>query len=245
MLFTILGNDFLPKIDNINTNKHIVYILDCYKQINSNIFTDNIRWDILKEFFILLKDKIKNKEYKIYRNKEWSVDDKQFINTNAINYFKQLFELEYLTNRYNPDYIKYTLNKPTNIDKMLIKYFSGYLWLFNYYINHDLKYNYFYYKYHYSPNIDDIIKYINKIDNNMLYKSLNKNCIIDDSKYFNPKLQLLFITPKKIKLKLKINKNKINIFDYLDCKKCMFISKCFLKNIQLKNGKKFLISKIK
>jgi hypothetical protein len=37
MLFTILGNDFLPKLEIINTNKHIPKIFSAYLQLNNKV----------------------------------------------------------------------------------------------------------------------------------------------------------------------------------------------------------------
>lgn len=240
MLFTILGNDFLPKIDIINTNRHITIILDCYKKLNANIFSNIVNWRLLKEFFILLNNILKNeKEKKIFRNKEWKLEKNQLINSNAINYYKQLFYIEYLTNLYNPNNYKNQNIEIINNKKMTSKYLLGYLWLFEYYINNELKYNYYYYNYDDSPTLDNIINYLNTIDNKDLYKRLDKY-IIENNKYFIPKLQLKFITPKKIKLNLFIKNNKINIFDYLDCKNAMYLSKCNIKKIKLKSGRKFL-----
>jgi len=244
MLFTLLGNDFLPKIDIINTNKHITVILDCYKNIKSNIFGDIINWKLLQEFFILLKKKIINeKKNKFYRTKEWKLEVDQIINTNSINYRKQIFNIDYLTNSYNPDTFynnkNKNKNKLINTNKITNKYICGFLWLYDYYIHHIIKYNYYYYNYEISPNIDDIINLLNNIDYEKLYLKLNKYIILEEN-YFTPKLQLKFITPKKLKINLFIKNNRVNIFEYLNCKNASYLSKCNIKKIKLKSGKKFL-----
>ena len=251
MLFTLLGNDFLPKIEAINTNKHIIVILECYKNLNSNIFADKINWNLLKDFFVLLNIKLKyDKPKKFFRTKEWTIEKNQLVNSNAIEYFKQLFNIEYLSNNYNPDYYEINnnkINKNYNINnKTILKYLTGYLWLFDYYIYHQLKYNYFHYNYYNAPKLTDIINFLNNKDNDIidikLYHKLNKY-IIPYDKYFTPTLQLNFITPTKLDINLNYTNNLINIFDYLDCNKAAFLSKCNIINIKLQNGKNFLKKK--
>ena len=47
MLFTILGNDFLPKLNIINTNRHIRQILDAYQKINQDIKARSLNYSFI------------------------------------------------------------------------------------------------------------------------------------------------------------------------------------------------------
>lgn len=256
MLFTILGNDFLPKIEIINTNRHIENIFDAYLKIHSNqinlIFDNKIEWNNLKQFFINLKKIIKPiNNFK--NNKEWKTQPDQIINSNAIDYYKHLFYLESLSNIYDPP-----KNKLEHYDfkKITKKYLLGFLWLRDYYLDHNIEYKFFYYKYNTAPRLNQIIEYINHIDNLSRYKK---------DIYFNPTQQLIYIspiditdiidkkllTPNIIKIIDKYNKKfnkeidieiidgKLNIFNYLECFGAFYLSKC-----ELKNGKKYYGYKI-
>lgn len=205
MIFTILGNDFLPKIEIINTNKHITKILDAYKKtiINKDFIFDNkINWKLLYRFFINLEDNFKHiKIEEIYRNKKWKINENQLINNNAINYYIHLFNLENLCGQYNPDKQnnKYS-NKRIDENYMntyIIDYLTGFKWLYEYYINYNEKYKLYSYNHSRIPTISQLIIFIDKINTKQIILSLDKY-YIDDKKYFVPITQLLFITPMKI-----------------------------------------------
>lgn len=256
MLFTILGNDFLPKIEIINTNRHIENIFDAYLKIHTNeinlIFDNKINWNNLKQFFIILRKIIKPiNNFK--SNKEWKTQPDQIINSNAIDYYKHLFYLESLGNIYNPPKNKL---ENYNSKKITKKYLLGFLWLRDYYLDHNVEYKFFYYKYNIAPKLDQIIDNINHIYNLSRYKK---------DIYFNPTQQLIYISPtditdiidknlltldiKKIidRYNKKFNRDidiemingKVNIFNYLDCFGAFYLSKC-----ELKNGKKYYGYKI-
>ena len=256
MLFTILGNDFLPKIDIINTNRHIENIFDAYLKIHTNeinlIFDKEINWNNLKLFFINLRKIIKPiNNFK--NNKEWKIQPDQIINSNAIEYYKHIFYIESLSNIYDPPINKL---KSYNFKKITKKYLLGFVWLRNYYLDHNIEYKFFYYKYDTAPKLNQLIDNIDFLDNLLKYKK---------DIYFSPIQQLIFITPtiitdildKKlltldiekiiIKYDLKFNKDinieiidgKVNIFDYLNCYGAFYLSKC-----ELKNGKKITGYKI-
>jgi hypothetical protein len=131
MLFTILGNDFLPKLSIINTNKNIRQIFDAYLKLNQNfkpgsddfqfIFSQrmksgsgsgseyniqhNINWLNLKNFFTNLDNLLKsfnNHKFNKY-SKEWTIKPDQIINSNAIPYYQHIFNIENLANTYDPE----------------------------------------------------------------------------------------------------------------------------------------------
>lgn len=179
MLFAILGNDFIPKI--VNTNKDIQHIIDAYSKLNDNaqnfifIKDDNqkykIRWLLLKQFFMILDRKLERIENKNYRrNKEWKLEPNQIVNSNAIPYYIHLFNIENLTNIYDPNSIsnlKYnTITEKINIKKIYRRYLDGWAWLAEYYLNHNLEYKLFSYNYESKDvlNIKDLIYHISKYE---------------------------------------------------------------------------------
>ena len=257
MLFTILGNDFLPKLNEINTNKHIKIIFEAYSLIDSKnngfIFSENINsfssdpvssdpvssesanlsgskvlweaskiinWSQLKNFFIQFKVLLKNQSVSSnklnkFRPKEWTIEPDQIINSNAFDFYHHLFNIENMTDSYDPMNTLY--EKPTIADKIkkraCRKYIQGYIWLSLYYLNHNDSYKLFVYTYDIVPTIDELIqmldfiltekekekekekdkdkdkKILNKIEKNLL-KTIIKNDI-----YLNPVQQLLIISP--------------------------------------------------
>ena len=265
MLLTILGNDFLPKIEQINTNKHIKNILDSYLKLNINdtfIFEKEINWKLLKQFLINLKNNIHNFNNDFYRRpKNWTLLPDQIVNQNAIPYLTHYFNIENLTNIYEPKDIQqiYTYN----IKYLCKKYLKGIKWLSLYYLEHNFDYKLFYYKYEIAPTIHQLIEYITKIINkNMIFK-LEK---LIPTKYFNPAIQLIYISPNNVSdiidnkllsnnqklideynetfnndINININNNIINLFEYIDCNNALYLSKCHLKNSQNKIILKYLI----
>jgi hypothetical protein len=265
MLFTILGNDFLPKLDEINTSKHIKSILDAYILLNNNskttdnlynnifiyttnssinITTNTINWELLKQYFIYLKHQLitdsESKAFKFgkepkvlnlnkssfigtnvnkkIRYKEWKLEPDQIVNSNALDFYQHIFNVENMIGSYNP--LNTLYEKPSISSKIKIrscrKYLEGYIWLAKYYLEHDQSYKLYTYTYDFVPTINDIIETINQIQNNKtILKKINNNLlktfIFEEKKYFKPEEQLAIISPFDI----------INIIDkqYLDNKK--------------------------
>ena len=274
MLFAILGNDFIPKI--VNTNKDIQHIIEAYSKLNENatnfIFVKDenqkykIRWSMLKQFFINLNrklQKIPNNSYK--RNREWKLEPNQIVNSNAIPYYIHLFNIENLTNIYDPNSInnlKYnTTTEKINIKKLYRRYLDGWLWLVEYYLNHNTDYKLFSYSYESRDilNIKDLIYHIGKYEKKDRSEQF-KRMKISDTHYFTPAYQLAYISPtnvldiidpnyldkkteKKLSLfdqtynteiDLKIVDSQINLFDYLNCVDVPYLSKCAIKKDKYK-----------
>jgi 5'-3' exonuclease len=233
MLFTLLGNDFLPKLNIINTNKHIRQIFDAYLKLNQNIKTNSndymfifsqidkstntyshkINWQNLKHFFINLHNQLKsydNSFSKHKMSKEWTIKPDQIINSNAISYYQHIFNIENLANIYDPSIQHNSLNTDDNSlnpilsNRICLKYLQGFIWLSNYYLDHNFDYKLFHYKYNSAPTIKELIKTIdhiikdeNKYIQNKIMPNLNKT-IISESKYFQPITQLIYISPINI-----------------------------------------------
>jgi len=263
MLFTLLGNDFLPKIEKINTNKHIKNIFDSYIKLNivdTFIFKSNIDWKLLKEFFINLNSSINQYHNEFYRRtKDWTISPDQILNNNAISYYTHIFNIENLTNIYEPALPTNNKSEYSNkiIERLTRKYLQGFIWLEKYYLEHNFDYKLFYYKYDIAPTINQLISTIDKILKSQLI--LNKILLNLEKtipkKYFTPQIQLIYISANNIsniidnkyltkelesiinsydkkfnkELNLVIDNYKINLFDYLDCSNAIFLSKCHIK----------------
>ena len=226
MLFTILGNDFLPKLKIINTNKHVRQIFDVYQKLNQNIkpetnnfsfifsqrdqtnkYIHNINWLNLRKFFINLQNQLKTYDNNYKPHKEWTIKSDQIVNSNSIQYYQHIFNIENLANMYEPS-INITEDNTEDIkediteNKISLKYLQGFIWLSKYYLDHNFDYKLFHYKYQSSPTIPLLINNINRIiKSEKLYdkiiNNLNKT-IITDSNYFKPITQLIYITPNNI-----------------------------------------------
>jgi len=266
MLFTILGNDFLPKIEQINTNRNIKNIFDAYISLNiknSYLFHPNINYQLLKQFFINLRNILPkyNNTFRHY-NKDWKLLPDQIVNSNAIHYYTHIFNLDNLSNIYEPTSINKLINN--KINKLTKKYIVGMIWLKKYYLDHDDSYRFFYYKYDIAPTINQLIEVLDKLKTDK--KLINNLERCKYNKYFSPIEQLIFITPinisyivdKKLvneKIQKKIDdydlennqeisfdvKNyKINLFDYLDCNNVPYLNKCEIKKMKISSGIKIL-----
>ena len=310
MIFTILGNDFLPKLDIINTNKHIRKIFDAYinlslvqtnpnpnptnpdpnpnptkptnptnpdptnpnpdptKPTNQTIYTFNsitskyeINFKLLLEFFKNLKSLLinepRNQQINRGRTKEWKLEPDQILNINAIPYYQHLFHVENLTNTYEPPIYETSIYDKKMINRMVRKYIQGWIWLNEYYLNHDSKYKLYSYEYDFKPSLGQIIYCINSIISKPhILKKIISNLqtkIIPDNKYFNPYTQLIYISPFDISSYIDNSKNKyqklassydqifnqlfnieitdykLNIFDYLDCSDAFYLNKCTIR----------------
>ena len=221
MLFTILGNDFLPKLEIINTNKHIRQILNAYQKINENknintninfIFNKSgINWINLKNVFINLNLELKQSSYetsksnKYFKAREWTIKPDQIINSNALEYLQHIFNIENLVKTYDPElnqsHSSLSLDNKI-INRYTIKYLQGMVWLQEYYLNHDFSYKLFNYKYKIAPTIKQLIHNIDRLIQSVsLSKKIVKNLkrtIISDSDYFKPVTQLIYISPTNI-----------------------------------------------
>ena len=261
MLFTLLGNDFLPKIENINTNRHIKNIFDSYIRLNINdrfIFDLDIDWCKLRDFFINLNktiNPIKNEFYR--RSKNWSLLPDQVLNQNAISYYMHIFNIDNLSNTYEPGSATIIDYSNILIERISRKYLQGIIWLRKYYLEHNFNYKLFYYRYDIAPTLKQLIKTINQIINNnkLLEKILLNLEKTIPKQYFTPQTQLIYITSIDVldiiddkylteqfkskiityndkynkELNINIINDRINIFDYLDCTNAIFLSKCNIK----------------
>ena len=284
MLFTIFGNDFLPKLYKSKLTIHyknlmasyaeLIYVNSDFRYIFTNLNNSEhiINWKYLKEFFII-KNEMDNKSnkkypYKKYR-REWKLEPDQIINSNAIPYYKHKFNIENITNTYEPSITEDIDISIEEIYKSTDKYLQGLVWLTKYYLDHELKYNNYYYNLKYVPTLNQIIYNLKNIE--LLQKDLENldSYIIPNNRYFNPIKQLMFITPYDVSdiidkkyltdelqkfiveynllynkpFNIVIKNNKANIYDYLDCKDAFYLSKCEINNLDIDDAKNYLLKK--
>jgi 5'-3' exonuclease len=258
-IFTIFGDDFIPKLDSVPINYNFEKILKIYKSLNTIkngyiLNESDINLNQLKLFFneleklelpnILKQFNIKENIKDIYslpdvsylRRKESSFNNDP-IDGKIINELnKNIHDSNYLEGEYS---IEFKLNKPKKYSSEIpFEYINGLNWIFNYYFLNNINYSW-YYPYEKAPYIHEIniyLKSIEKIDNNKEEYPL----------IFSPIEQTIFTSPINITLMLSkkyqsITKdfyNKIgdlsNILDKIqsiDCTSSNYLSKCSLKNI--------------
>ncbi len=189
-IFTIFGDDFIPKIEAIQVNYHYEKILEIYKEIYKSGYIledEGINLKQLKLFFIKLskhelpfllksynvKDKIdslSNIPITSYvRKKESSFNDDPLDGKiiNKIN--KDIHDSNYLEENYSAIYYLYDKKRyyseyKMNKEESSKEYVKGLVWLYNYYFKNKLNYSW-YYDYEKAPFIEDIVDELEKINN--------------------------------------------------------------------------------
>ena len=190
-IFTIFGDDFLPRLESIQVNIHYEKILDIYKKIyKSGFIIDNNKINLsqLKVFFKELKDievpnllsMFRSKEDKniilkdlptieYVRKKESSFNNDPLDNKIINNFNKDIHNTNYLEEKYSITYYLYpkdTFYKKhnMNVSDSVDQYIQGLIWVFNYYFNDIIDYSWFY-PYEKAPYIEDIYEKLSKNDN--------------------------------------------------------------------------------
>jgi len=257
-IFTIFGDDFLPKINSIPINQNLETILDIYKSMdpikNGYILNeDTINLKQLKVFFKELeKLEIPNlkKQFNITENikdiysfpsasyirkKESSFNNDPIDNKiiNQVN--KDIHDSNYLEDKYS---VQFKLEIPQkNNTKIVSEYINGFQWIYNYYFLNNINYSW-YYSNESSPYIHEINIYLSSL--NELPKPKEDYPLIftpiEQSIYTSP----IDITPmlsnkyKSMTSKFYKKYNLTNILEKIqniDCDNSNYLSKCSLKNI--------------
>jgi 5'-3' exonuclease len=267
-IFTIFGDDFLPKLEAIQVNNHYEKVLDIYKKIyteNYIIYSDdNIKKINLKQlqtFFNELQklelpnllsmfniqksnkltlDTISTKEYTRKKNSSFNDDplDKKIINNvnkdiHDSNYLEEQYSVKYYLYPKNTFYNKYLINK----DNAVKEYVNGLSWVFDYYFNGILNYNW-YYPYQKAPFIEDIVEYLNKLS---LLPIINESyplllSPIEQAVYTSPIEITSLLSSKYQNMTKKFYKkydltNILNKIDSIQCNNSNYLSKCSLLHI--------------
>ena len=198
VMCSILGNDFIPHILNLNIKSggldKLINITEIAIRTNGSLVENNkINQNTLTEIFNLISENedaeiidIVNKEIEkkprdfTLKSQEYAIKNKDPVLFDIYNnskkwryyYYKKLFDINI-----NSD-SAYISNASNN-------YIKGIYWTYNYYKKFDLDYTW-YYPYNYPPTVKDISNYL-KV--NIIQP------ILLNGTYLQPKIQLLLILP--------------------------------------------------
>jgi len=267
-IFTIFGDDFLPKLEAIQVNNHYEKILDIYKKIYEEkyiIYSDDnikkINFKQLQIFFNELQklelpnllsmfniqksnkytlDKITPKEYTRKKNSSFNEDplDEKIINNinkdiHDSNYLEEKYSVKFYLYPKNTFYNKYLINK----DNAVKEYINGLSWIFEYYFNNNLNYNW-YYPYQKSPFIEDIVEYLNKLSSMPIIEESYPLLLspIEQAVYTSPIEITDLLSNKYQNMTKKFYKkynldNILNKIDSIQCNNSNYLSKCSLLHI--------------
>jgi 5'-3' exonuclease len=196
VMCSILGNDFIPHILNLNIKSggldKLLNITEIAIRANGSLVENNkINQNTLTEIFNLIavnedieiidlinKEMEKKPRDYTLKSQEYGIKNKDAVLFDMFNnskkwryyYYKKLFD------------ININLDSTSNA---CINYIKGIYWTYNYYKQFDLDYTW-YYPYNYPPTVKDISNYlkVNKIESIKL-----------SGTYLQPKIQLLLILP--------------------------------------------------
>jgi hypothetical protein len=249
-IFSVFGDDFIPKIEWVNVTKHLQKILNEYKKMGVRIIENGlVNFKNLREFF----KQIKKFEFDYKPSKNPFDDHIITINYKSFKYENELNNIEKLVREYKPSYDTDNGNIVPVLD-----YYNAMLCKYNYYFLDDETNNDFYYSYDHAPTIDQLIEFsdfnlinIDKYKTTTLLPIDQLSFIspIDVSKYVEKQKINKEIASKLFKLmkinipEIKIINDKINIDEIFDCKNARYLNKCHLKfNIILFEKFKLLLT---
>ena len=198
VMCSILGNDFIPHILNLNIksgglDKLIAFTTIAISEKGALVNNNKINQDTLTEIFNLIAEnedndiiELINKEIEkkprdfTLKSQEYAIKNKDPVLFDMYNnskkwryyYYKKLFDINI---NYDSAYISNASNN----------YIKGIYWTYNYYKKFDLDYTW-YYPYNYPPTVKDISNYL-KVNTIQPIKLIGS--------YLQPKQQLLLILP--------------------------------------------------
>ena len=254
-IFSVFGDDFIPKIDWINVTKHISKILEEYKKMDIRIIDDKTKTVNLLNLQKFFKQ-IKKLEGTVKLSKNRFDDLLKPVNYKSFKYYNELNDINNLSRNYEP-----TFDTAKNTIPAL-DYYKAMLWKYNYYFLDDNSNNDFYYSYHGAPTIDTLINF-NDFKNVNLAEYKTTNIMpIDQLCFISPINVSQYVQKQKINKELadnlyklmKINlpviklgldgseKRNINIKEIFDCHNARYLNKCYLKIelIKFKDFKKLI-----
>jgi len=266
-IFTIFGDDFLPKLEAIQVNNHYLKILDIYKKIYKSGYIiesdENIKKINLKQLQLFFQElqkielpnlleifNIKNsnktlsnltpKDYIRKKKSSFNNDplDNNIINTinkdiHDSNYLEEQYSIKYYLYPKNTFYNKYLINPNTAVKE----YINGLIWIFNYYFNNKLNYNW-YYPYEKAPFIEDIVEYLDTLSSIPVIEESYPLLLspIEQAIYTSP-IEITELLSKKYQNIAKKFYKKYNLTNILDkinkinCNNSNYLSKCSLLHI--------------
>jgi 5'-3' exonuclease len=233
-IFSVFGDDFIPKIEWINVQKHLPKIIEEYKKMGVKIIENNsVNLKNLQKFF----NQIKKLENDFTPSKNRFDDFIQVVNYKSFKYYNEINNVEKLIREYTP---KFQINEK-HIPPL--DYYLAMKWKFIYYFQDDESQNNFYYKYDKSPTIDDLISF-NEFDKVQLNFKTTELLPIDQLCFISPTNVSKYVDKQKINKEIaeklyklmkieipeiKIINDKINIDEIFDCENARYLNKCHLK----------------
>ena len=198
VMCSILGNDFIPHILNLNIKSggldKLINITEIAIRANGSLVEDNkINQKTLTEIFNLIAENEDNEIIELI-NKEIEKKPRDFTLKSQEFAIKNkdpvLFDMYNNSKKWRYYYYKKLFDININSDSAYISnasnnYIKGIYWTYNYYKKFDLDYTW-YYPYNYPPTVKDISNYL-KVNIIELIKL--------SGKYLQPKYQLLLILP--------------------------------------------------
>jgi len=232
-IFSVFGDDFIPKIEWINVTKHIGMIINEYKKMNIRIIENGeVNFKNLKLFF----KQIKKFETSFIHTKNRFNHPIKVHNLSSFRYYNELNDIEKLSQKYTPIYEEEENTIPA------LEYYKAMSWKYKYYFLDDESINDFYYPFDEAPTIDTLINFndfdkikldeykttiispieqlcfISPINVSEYVKNQNKNKLIADKLFKLMKIELPNVNLNKDKL--------VNINEIFNCKNARYLNKC-------------------
>lgn len=214
IIFTIFGDDFLPKIDAVDVARDMELVIQAYadarlaaggrgllKQTGNGAGGTTIDWEVFLAIFRRVAGQ-RNSMRARRRIDIPHVSPLGNFNPNAVPYYANLHELENLTGRYKPvDDPQTLVQELQSLDKkrMVQKYLQGMVWLTEYYVNHRDDYKLWYYTYKLAPEPARIVRFLEKHIADLDFGPTLVRYIPPDGQYFTPVTQLAYITNSDIR----------------------------------------------
>ena len=238
-IFSVFGDDFIPKIEWINVTKHLTKILEEYKKLNIQIIENGkVNLKHLQLFFKSLK----KYEHQFQPSRNPFDNFETCVNYKSFKYYNEINDINSLARKYQPTY------EIEERDVPAVDYYKAMLWKYNYYFLDDESNNDYYYQYDNAPSIDSLIEFkdfdkvvlnykttiimpidqlcfISPIDVSEYVKKQDMNRSIANKLYKLMKIQL----PEIKNINVETDGGKINIENIFNCTNARYLNKCDLK----------------
>ena len=233
-IFSVFGDDFIPKIEWVNVQHHLKKILEEYKKLGIRIIENNkVNLKNLQLFF----KSIKKFEYDFKKSGNPFNDILKPINNKSYPYYNELNNAEKLIREYKQEYEDEINTVPAK------DYYTAMLWKFNYYFLDDESHNDFYYPFKNAPLIDELINFSNfdkivlnfktteilPIDQLCFISPINVSKYVEKQKINKVLADNLFKLMKINVPELELKNDIININELFDCKNARYLNKCHMK----------------
>ena len=233
-IFSVFGDDFIPKIEWVNVQHHLKKILEEYKKLAISIIENSIV--NLKNLQLFFKS-IKKFEYDFKKSGNPFNDILKPINNKSYPYYNEINNVEKLIREYKPEYEDEINTIPPK------DYYIAMLWKFNYYFLDDESQNDFFYPFKNAPLIDELINFSNfdqivlnfrttdilPIDQLCFISPINVSKYVEKQKINKVLADNLFKLMKINIPTLELKNNIININELFDCKNARYLNKCHMK----------------